>query len=39
MQRAYWAAFDEVLTAAGGPVTGGKKPQRQSWMSYGVGRS
>jgi hypothetical protein len=39
MQRAYWAAFDLVLAALGGPVRGGKKPQPQSWMSYPIGRS
>src|SRR4029077_1332791 len=31
MQRAYWAAFDKILAASRGPVTGGKKPQPQSW--------
>ena len=30
MQRAYWTAFDKVLSALGGPVSGGKKPQPQS---------
>lgn len=39
MQRAYWGAFDKVLAASGGPVSGGKKPQPQSWMAYPVGRS
>jgi hypothetical protein len=39
MQRTYWAAFDKVLAASGGPVSGGKKPQPQSWMSYAIGRS
>jgi hypothetical protein len=39
MQRAYWAAFDKVLAASGGPVIGGKKPQPQSWMAYPIGRS
>ncbi len=38
MQRAYWAAFDKVLAAQGGPVSGGKKPQPQSWMAYSTGR-
>jgi Domain of unknown function (DUF4268) len=39
MQRAYWTAFDKVLAALGGPVSGGKKPQLQSWMAYSIGRS
>lgn len=39
MQRAYWAAFDQVLAKAGGPVTGGKKAQPQPWMAYPIGRS
>jgi hypothetical protein len=39
MQRAYWIAFDTVLAALGGPVSGGKKPQPQSWMAYSIGRS
>jgi hypothetical protein len=39
LQRDYWAAFDKVLAALGGPVSGGKKPQPQSWMAYSIGRS
>jgi len=39
MQRAYWTAFDNVLSAARGPISGGRKPQPQSWMGYSVGRS
>ena len=39
LQREYWAAFDRVLVAAGGPVAGGKKPQPQPWMAYRIGRS
>jgi len=38
MQRDYWASFDKVLAATGGPVSGGKKPQPQSWMAYPIGR-
>lgn len=38
-QRAYWAAFHEALAKARGPVSGGRKPQPQSWMSYSIGRS
>lgn len=37
-QRAYWAALNPVLDAAGGPVAGNKKPQPQSWMGYSIGR-
>jgi hypothetical protein len=39
MQREYWAALNAVLDAAGGPVSGNRKPQPQSWMSFPVGRS
>jgi hypothetical protein len=39
MQRAYWGAFDKVLAASRGPISGGKKPQPQSWMAYPIGRS
>jgi Domain of unknown function (DUF4268) len=39
MQRAYWTAFDKVLSAAGGPISGGRKPLPQSWMNYSIGRS
>jgi hypothetical protein len=39
MQRAYWTAFDTVLAASLGPVSGGKKAQPQSWMAYPIGRS
>ena len=38
-QREYWAALNPVLAAAGGPVSGNRKPQPQSWMAYGIGRS
>jgi hypothetical protein len=38
-QRAYWEAFNAVLSAARGPVAGSKKPQPQAWMSYSIGRS
>lgn len=38
-QREYWAAFHKVLEAEGGPVSGNRKPQPQSWMGWGVGRS
>lgn len=39
MQRSYWTAFDKVLSTLRGPVSGGKKPQPQSWMAYPIGRS
>src|SRR5262249_46601310 len=38
-QRDYWAALNSVLDATSGPVSGNKKPQPQSWMSYPIGRS
>ena len=38
-QRAYWTALHTVLGAAGGPVSGNRKPQPQSWMTYPIGRS
>ena len=39
MQRDYWGAFHKVLDEQGGPVSGDRKPQPQSWMSYSIGRS
>ena len=38
-QREYWAALNQALTAAGGPIAGNRKPQPQSWMAYSIGRS
>ncbi|MCY4007124.1 MAG: DUF4268 domain-containing protein [Rhodobacteraceae bacterium] len=38
MQRDYWAAFHRVLESQGGAVSGKRKPQPQSWMSYSIGR-
>ncbi|WP_375157685.1 DUF4268 domain-containing protein [Bradyrhizobium sp. RDT46] len=38
MQRDYWAGLNTALTAENGPVSGNKKPQPQSWMSYPIGR-
>src|SRR4051794_16121031 len=38
MQRNYWAGLNAALTAEGGAVSGNKKPQPQSWMSYPIGR-
>lgn len=39
MQRDYWGAFHTVLEEFSGPVSGNRKPQPQSWMSYSVGRN
>ncbi len=39
MQRDYWAGLNKVLDAQRGPVSGNKKPQPQSWMSFPIGRS
>lgn len=38
-QREYWAALNPVFDAEGGPISGGRKPQPQSWMAYRIGRS
>jgi len=38
-QRAYWTAFNQALDRADGPVSGSRKPQPQSWMSYSIGRT
>jgi hypothetical protein len=39
MQRQYWGALNLVLDTVGGPLRGNRKPQPQSWMGYGIGRS
>lgn len=39
LQRNYWAGLNSALKAAGGPVSGERKPQPQSWMAYRVGRA
>ncbi|MDE0307046.1 MAG: DUF4268 domain-containing protein [Albidovulum sp.] len=39
MQRDYWAAFHQALEKLGGAISGNRKPQPQSWMSYPIGRS
>ena len=39
MQLAYWAALGEVLASKGGPLAQKRKPQRQPWMAYSIGRS
>lgn len=39
-QREYWAALNPALDAVGGSVSGKRKPQAMSWMSYsGIGRA
>ena len=38
-QREYWTASNSVLEATGGSLSGNRKPQPQSWMSYAIGRS
>ena len=39
LQRDYWAGLNAALDAAGGPVTGNRKPQPQSWMAFSIGRT
>lgn len=39
MQRSYWAALNAALDQAGGPVSGNRKAQAQSWMGYPIGRT
>ena len=39
MQREYWGALNSALDAVGGQIRGNRKPQLQSWMAYGIGRS
>ncbi len=39
VQRKYWAALRNALNAAGGLVSGNRKPQPQSWMGYSIGRT
>ncbi|MEQ8827702.1 MAG: DUF4268 domain-containing protein [Parvibaculum sp.] len=38
-QRAFWDGLHAALVKAGGPVSGNRKAQPQSWMSYSIGRS
>ena len=38
-QKEYWAEFQKQLNALGGPVSGNRKPQPASWMSYGIRRT
>ena len=39
MQRDYWADLGDVLKKCGGRVSGNRKPQPQSWMSYPIGHA
>jgi hypothetical protein len=39
MQREYWVAFNNVLSATHGPLSGNRKAQPQSWMAYSIGRT
>lgn len=38
-QRDYWADLHTVLNQKKGPISGNRKPQAQSWMSYPIGRT
>ena len=38
-QLAYWESLHQALNRQNGPISGNRKPQPQSWMSYSVGRS
>lgn len=39
LQRSYWEGMQSALKRIGGAVSGNRKAQPQSWMSYPVGRS
>ncbi|MBB4391756.1 DUF4268 domain-containing protein [Bradyrhizobium sp. ERR14] len=39
MQARYWAALNAKLDEIGGPISGNRKPQPQSWIHYRIGRS
>lgn len=39
VQRRYWTELHPILNATRGPISGNRKPQPQSWMSYSIGRS
>ena len=39
MQRDYWNAMLSVIDKAGGPISGKRKAQPQSWMAFPVGRT
>ncbi|MEO6842656.1 MAG: DUF4268 domain-containing protein [Bradyrhizobium sp.] len=38
-QREYWTGLNAALVAAGGPVSGNRRAQPQSWMAYSIGRA
>ena len=38
-QTKYWAGLHERLNASGGPVSGNRKAQPDTWMDYAVGRT
>jgi len=39
LQLEYWDGLHKVLNQVKGPISGDRKPQPQSWMSYSIGRS
>jgi len=39
IQRDYWDGLHKALDGSNGPVSGNRRPQPQSWMSYAVGRA
>jgi hypothetical protein len=39
MQARYWAALNAKLDDIGGPISGKRKAQPQSWIHYRIGRS
>lgn len=39
LQLAYWDALHVELNRINGPISGNRKPQPQSWMSYSIGKS
>ena len=38
-QKEYWTEFQKQLNSFGGPISGNRKPQPASWMSYGIRRT
>jgi hypothetical protein len=38
-QRDYWAGLNAALDTAAGTVSANRKPQPQSWMAFGIGRT
>lgn len=39
MQRDYWVALNETLERLKGPVSGARKAQPRSWITYPIGRT